>query len=59
MYGKVSQDLAIAKGILEMALDKPIEGVSFAENQKIDPFGEELCKYTFENVYGNARIKAW
>jgi len=34
MYGKVSQDLSITKEILEMAIDKEISGIEFADNQK-------------------------
>lgn len=60
MYGKVSQDLSITKGILEMAIDKPIEGISFADNQKtlkgiiegkevrLDTYVEDFEKNTFD-----------
>lgn len=34
MYGKVSQDLSITKEILEMAINKKIDEISFADNQK-------------------------
>lgn len=65
MYGKVSQDLSITKQILEMAIDKEIDGISFADNQKtlrgtiegkevrLDTYVEDAEKNTYDSEMQN------